>query len=209
MMRMKTMSWLVLLVSLLLVGSVHAQLAAYWIPNAGCLESFDDGWRYTRQAGLPLMIQVESLECVEGEYYELDGAGDLCHARLTSYCPATSHDEFWSTYTPALKILDYPLTTDKTWTAQASWQSSDGGLARTTYLTGTVVGPRVVETGIGALPVIEVTLNYVSSGSAPSGTRTWYLHEQLGRVNDLVSVTDCAPVAASGPSWSGVKTIYR
>ena len=62
-----------------------------------------------------------------------------------------------------------------------------------------MVAERTVETGIGELEVLEVTINDL----------THYLHEQLGDVTYLVSLTHCNVVAEEEISWGTLKAVYR
>ncbi len=214
---------IVLACVLLLAGSASGQLAPYWIQDAGCVKTFggSDWVEYTEEAqfasgaALPMSLYRIMGEGWDLAGYTFDADGDLCWGRTDSYRGATDPHEYAITYTPPLKILDYPLETGKTWHATATWRTTAGGFPRTSTVDGTVVGPRTIETAVGRLDVIEVTLVF-HEYYPPTWTRSLLLHDQLGVVSDvnnpgsaLLSAGTCGTVAGELNSWGGIKALYR
>lgn len=205
------------LLLLLFAGPALAQLAPYWITAPGCEFVLEPGAQgagtfsnTTKSVLAPLGIRYlinEEIEHVH-EYYVFDANGDLALSEYTWFESAWSHDELYVSFAEPLLTLDYPLTTGKTWTSEAVYQLSYASLPRTVTLTGTVVGPRTVDTVVGPLAVIEVVLSYASF-SWRNDTRTYLLHEQLGDVSGLLSTTGCDAVADEGTSWSSLKATFR
>jgi len=113
----------------------------------------------------------------------------------------------WKDYETPLKILDYPLTTGKTWTSESQIRYNSSGLWKPISLIGTVVGPQVVETGIGQLDVIKVSITYTDQRGTYAVT--YLLHDQLGDVTNLVSFTGCETVATEDVPWGSLKSSYR
>lgn len=64
--------------------------------------------------------------------YTFDAGGDLCLTGSITFDPAVSLSPVYITYTPPRKILDYPLTQDKTWTSQSLVESSKSPISLTT-----------------------------------------------------------------------------
>jgi len=199
---------LFLLVSAPAVG----QLAPWWVSDAECQkEIISGGYVHTITAIAPLTLSMVPYFASFSGYYEeryaLNEDGDLCRTRDEWLDPALSHSPQWQDWETPLKILDYPLTTGKTWTSESRNRLNSSGLWRTVNLTGTVVGPKVVETGIGQLDVIEVIIDYFYHYG--QNTITYLLHDQLGDVTNLVSFTGCETVATEDVSWGSIKSIYR
>ena len=190
---------------LLLVLSADAQLTPYWIPDLGCV--LTRGYPtvpYTVEAQEPLKLYFDFGDAWERHTCVRDDENDLCWNRVDFN---DSGEEYWSSFTPPFKILDYPLTTGKTWQATYEWRNSSDSLVRMCYFTGTVIGPRTVETGVGPLEVIEV-LHEVFWNSGQASTR-YYLHEELGDVRDLLALDGCDVVATETTTWSTVKALHR
>lgn len=207
------MKRMIALISLLLFASAaSAQLAPYWIPAPGCVKHLvNQSDPATVEAQLPLRLfwTMWGGDDTESYIYEFDDEGDVTWAQLDWFQSATSHDMQIETYTPPVKVLDYPLITGKTWQSSSFWDRWGPGMGRSVVVTGTVVGPREFETGLGVLDVIEVSLQFDFTIDYMDYTRTYFLHEQLGDVSYLVSLEGCDVVATEPVAWGSVKSLYR
>jgi len=201
----------ILLTALLLTIALPAaaQLAPWWIPEEGCTVVCDRGafgWNYAwGEAPLRLHDTYDHMFFDE-RVYAHDAEGDLCKVRSISV-QWSDVTNFY--YDPPLKELDYPLTTGKTWVSE-SHRTNDGGLLpRDLILTGTVVGPLLVDTYLGPLEVIEVHHVLDVVGTSGSRLTVHYLHEQFGDVMGLISIDGCNVVSDASRGWSGIKSLYR
>lgn len=134
---------------LVLVSPAAAQLAPYWIPDLGCV--LTRGYPtvpYTVEAQAPLQLFFDYGEGWERQAYVRDDEDDLCLSRVDFNYP---DGEFWSSFTPPFKILDYPLTTGKTWQGTYEWRDSSDDPVRMCTFTGTVIGPRTIDSALGPL----------------------------------------------------------
>lgn len=193
---------------LILAAPVSAQVVPYWIPDDGCTLGYGpDGvaveWYEGRESPLEMVHTMDHLDFRFDQYDRDDD--DLF---LTDQVYAGMEDHRFS-YDPPLKCLDMPLTTGKTWTSESVRTREGGGSAPQTHvLTCTVVGPRIVDTILGPLDVIEV-IRELTISSSYTTVSTLLLNDQFGNVNDLVSLSNCATVATEGLSWGEVKALYR
>jgi hypothetical protein len=199
---MKTFS----IACMLVLGSIpaHGQFAPYWIGNAGCQKEliFEDSLQYTASSAPHTLTWAPYWGQVTGYYsegYIFDEEGDLCKTRADWLDESVSHSPQMTEWDPPLKILDYPLTAGKTWTSESRRRTNQQGLWWPVTLTVTVIGPQTVETGIGQLDVLEISMD----GSS------LFLHEILGDVAYLVSISGCDVVATEEIAWGTVKSIYR
>lgn len=198
------------LLAILTVCGTAAQAAEWWIPDPGCVTTVNVGPNYDRtmSSRRPFFMRWQDTGEAPDYYtdfeYTLDTDGDLCMTRWEWMC-CGMHSAVFYTYDPPLKILDYPLTDGKTWTATSVRHYSEFSRPVDVSVTGSVIGSRVVETVVGPLAVVEVTLDY-SWGTQP---QTYLLNEQLGNVKDLVSVTGCEAVATESLNWGSLKANYR
>lgn len=211
---MKTLALTGLL--LLVSAPSFGQLAPYWISDDGCQKGIvnGDGLDLTLTAIAPLTLRWTPYDGTgvgyDEDWYVLDGDGDLCRTFEIWLDYTTSYDEQWREWDPPLKIIDYPLTPGKTWTSESQCLWNGQGLWRPHTLTGEVVGPTTVDTGIGQLDVMEVVIGGTALNASRSEMeQTFYLHDQLGDVTGLVSLSGCNPVAAEELSWGALKSTYR
>ena len=189
-----------------------AQLVPYWIADAGCVKHLEAEFPHTIES-LPGLSTFEIYTDADVEIrrdYGFDDEGDVVWSGTATTWGGAWWDETYEHFGPPLKILDYPLTTGKTWTCEAT-RSVNGvvqGLCIDPQLTGTVVGPRSVATGLGTLDVIEVAID-IHYNHCDDVHYTFLLHDQLGDVTDLVDLTGCSIVPTQDLSWGSLKSIYR
>lgn len=200
-----------ILVTLVLFGSAAgAQQALYWIPDVGCtLTRGTSDLSYTLSAEEPLRLFLDYDTGWERHSYARDGEDDLCWSRTDWFDPAYSHDEQQNTFTPPVKVVDYPLIAGRTWQTTSAWRTTTHSLVRTCVVTGTVIGPRVLDTRIGTLDVIEITLAFDYDAGPNDFMRTFFLHEVLGDVSDLLAIEDCTVVTTEPATWSRVKALHH
>lgn len=197
---------------LLLATPAFAQLAPWWISDDGCQLFIiqEHGEQVTIVSQAPLRLRQTAVGAIgySEQTYVLDADGDLCKSSWEHYDPSIDLSPYGGSLSPPCKVLDYPLTPGKTWVSESLVRSSYGGIARPYVLTGTVVGPRVVETGIGQLEVVEVTHEFFI-GTDNHRTYTYLLHETLGDVTQLASIAECDLVPVKETSWGCLKSMYR
>jgi hypothetical protein len=204
--NMKTTAFLGLI--LFFATQAFGQLAPWWIPDVGCQLGLINGSTINSKEPLNLVYLNPDWGDSIIIYYIFNGESDLCrtkmeHVRIGEPNLSTR----WDFETP-LKILDYPLDTGKTWTTDTRVMVNSNGVWLDYSLTATVIGPQVVDTGIGLLDVIQVTNTYTFEGGNNS-SGTFFLHEQLGNVTNLVSLTECTTVATDEISWGNIKALFR
>lgn len=206
-------AWLIAIAFLLLATGATGQLAPYWVPDAGCQKHYEQDltvpWLVEARAPLTLHFEIFADMYWESRRYEFDDEQDVCWEHTDWYQSSHGWDVETDWFTPPVKVVDYPLTTGKTWQSTSLWHTTTHSIARNCVVTGTVIGPRVVETGLGPLDVIEITLHYDFAGGPPDYTTTYYLHEQLGDVRNMVATDGCGLVPAEATTWSKVKAMYR
>jgi len=194
---------------LIMAGTASAQLAPYWIPDDGCTLLYEiDGNGMTLEAFAPLGFTQSAAGNWAAFSFVFDTEGDVCWSEYDWYEPSGNPNPQHQWFEPPLKILDYPLTTDKTWQATAT-EMRTGYPNRTLTTTGTVLGPQTVETGLGTLDVIAVRIDYTYSDYTGSWSKTYYLHDQLGHVLDLVALTDCDVTPVEPTTWGTIKAMYE
>jgi hypothetical protein len=197
---------------LLLSAPVFGQVAPYWIPDENCVVGHDGGYEpYTkRRLGSGLILRVDWGYRWEDARYVLDDEGDLCMTESSSFDPAASLSETGYSYATPVKILDYPLTAGKTWYSETTRTAWTGivTVPRFYSKSTTVVGPRVVDTVLGPLDVIEISCTTQVFNSSPF-TTVYLLHDQIGDVTNMVSFSNCDTVADKKASWGNIKSMYR
>lgn len=196
----------------LLASGAAAQLAPYWVPDAGCVERFYFQYSsWTVEARTPLTLYREDGFGTDWQsyLYEFDEEQDVCWARVDWYQSSHGWDVESDWYTPPVKVVDYPLTTGKTWQTSTLMHTTTHSIARACVVTGTVIGPRVVETGLGPLDVIEISLHFDFAAVPPDYTLVYYLHDQLGDVRYLTELDGCAVVPVESTTWSRLKALHH
>ncbi len=203
---------LFLLLVLLTALPAQAQLAPYWVPEPGCyLDMAHDGGMLQTYWGSESMklVSTQDFMAITSQNHQYDDEGDLILTLSSTVDPSIDDGGYYVTMNPPLKVLDYPLTTGKTWTSTSvSNSSSSFSLPRTNIVTYTVVGPRTVDTVLGQLDVIEVERSWLVTDLWTTD-RTMYLHEKLGDVFGLVSQNGCTVVPVQNMTWDGLKAQYR
>jgi len=215
-MKFLILTGLILLVTL----PAAAQLAPYWLQDEGCAVEVNgdtptmSGLHYTAQTTrTPLKLFRDYINTVTdwtSYWYHIDDDGDLFVDSMESFTPSGGYDTEYYYYDPPYKLLDYPLTAGKTWTTTTyPTDLIPGGIERQNVFTGTVIGPQIIDTPLGSLDVIEVAITRSVPSRSYTSTTTYYLHEQLGNITDLVALTGCGTVANEASTWSGIKSAYR
>lgn len=190
-------------------ATADAQLAPYWIPAANCVKNYEsEGMTWTVEVQGPLALHRRDIdEAWDTEMYEFDADGDIAWLGAERFEPAHLDPSYY-TCTPPVKVLDYPLTTGKTWEAVTSF-GTEHYPPRTLVVSGTIIGPGQIDTPLGLMDVIVMTLHYDFSASYPDYSETLYLQEDLGEVMSLTSLVDCGQVPTEGMTWGAVKSYYR
>ena len=207
---MKTI--LIFCLFVILATPCSAQQVPYWIADVGCVKHHDTGELPRTVESVNHMMTHEIAECWEQDItcdYALDDEGDVVW-NWRVFDGHFTYDTIYEAFDPPLKVLDYPLTTGKTWTTDADRYVTglDTGLCVFVTLTGTVIGPTTVETALGVLDVIEVYVE-MDYYHCPNEYHTFLLHDQLGDVTGLLDVTGCEIVPTHELSWGSLKSCYR
>lgn len=195
---------------LILATPAAAQLAPYWVPDAGCTINFlVDGNPLTATAAAPMDYTQSAAGNWSTFAYAFDDDGDVCLREHRWFSTAEPQQYPVRTYDPPAKVLDYPLTAGKTWQSDTTEIRDDEyHVERPLTISASVIGPDVVATGLGDLDVVVVHIDYqYTDGYGGDWSKTYYLHDQLGPVQDLVSITGCDLVPTESITWGAIKAL--
>lgn len=201
-------AFLALCLVLVIATAAQAGLAPYWALDSGAVLFFaEHSMAFSGTPGVSCNVGLESPYEGISDDFVFDSEGDLC---FTDYAINNYVDgqPSWGHFAPPIKVLDYPLTVGKTWTSTSNFsQPPSTNTVEVTY-TGSVLRTEVVTTELGDFPVLVVQLVKESPLWVPRlGTSTYYLHEELGEIRGLVSVSGV--VGTESQSWGGVKALFR
>ena len=197
----------VVILAMMIVLAVSSSVAStpWWIPADDAVLNYSEDsniWIIKPFAPMGLHMQYPAGDI--WRYFSFDGEGDIYANSYTIMEPAMSLSPLEYQWDPPLKILDFPLTTGKTWQSESMWRP-ETGIPKAYTLTGMVVGPKNVTIGDYTIPVIEVVVE--KQWSSFTFTTTYLLHEQLGDVSNLVSWS--GTVANESISWGKLRCLYR
>lgn len=142
------------------------------------------------------------------ESFVVDCDGDVLKSDEGGSCSACPDPDI-TYFDPPYLLLDFPLTTGKTWGTETLTRELWGPYEPVPVtVTGTVVGPATVTVPAGTFDVIEVRI-FRQCLQRPELDQNfvYWLHPQLGPVNGLVSWEGIVP--DEPVSWSGLKALFR
>ncbi len=143
---------------------------------------------------------------VEG--FRVDADGDILKSDEGGSCSACPDPDItW--FDPPYLLLDFPLTTGKTWITETMTHELWGPYEPVPVtVTGAVEGPATVTVAAGTFEVIKVRIRRTCPARPQLDQDfVYWLHPQLGPVNGLVAWEGVVP--AEPHSWSDLKALYR
>ncbi len=144
----------------------------------------------------------------EFEGFQVTAEGDILKSYEGSNCSACPDPDI-TEFDPPYMLLDFPLTTGKTWITETMTPELCCSYEPVPItVIGAVEGPAIVTVPAGTFEVIKVRI-YRLCPARPQLNQdfVYWLHPQLGPVNDLVSWEGVIPVEPS--SWSDLQALYR